>query len=155
MAVAGVSGRGEDPPGSPPPRRGPRCHGPATHQQEPHHEEKTSGFEPESFPSDHTPAGAVAATPRRRHRGRIALISFAGLLALAMIITLALPAGREGVQDLWCEITGGVCSGEAPPITEEEQAEELDWRMPVEPEEAALWGNYVALGDSYSSGDGA
>src|SRR5699024_12626275 len=72
-----------------------------------------------------------------------------------MIITLALPVGREGLQNLWCEITGGVCSGEAPPITEEEQAEELDWRMPVEPEEAALWANYVALGVACSSGDGA
>src|SRR5699024_12351030 len=112
MAATGVSARGEDPSDAPRPGRDP-----GAPEQAPHHEEKTSGFEPESFPSDHTPAGAVAATPRRRHRGRIALISFAGLLALAMIITLALPAGREGVQDLWCEITGGVCSGEAAPIT--------------------------------------
>ena len=145
-----MSARGEEPSDSQRPG-----HEPGTPEHKPHHEGEVSGSEPETFPSDHTPAGAVVATPRRRHRGRIALISSAGLLALAMIITLALPAGREGLQNLWCEITGGVCSGEAPPITEEEQAEELDWRMPVEPEEAALWGNYVALGDSYSSGDGA
>src|SRR5699024_8642217 len=115
-AVTAVSARGEDPSDSPRPGREP-----GAPEQESHHAEETSGSEPESSPSDHTPAGAVAATPRRRHRGRIALISFAGLLALAMIITLALPAGREGLQNLWCEITGGVCSGEAPPITEEEQ----------------------------------
>ncbi|WP_017612682.1 SGNH/GDSL hydrolase family protein [Nocardiopsis salina] len=79
----------------------------------------------------------------------------AAALALVMVVTMAVPATREGVTDLWCSLTGGVCPGDPPPLTEEEEEEELDWRVRVDPEDAALWGNYVALGDSFSSGDGA
>lgn len=104
-------------------------------------------------------SGATAAlrTSRKRprtRRARIALYSAAALV-LVLVVTVAVPATRDGVADLWCDLTGGVCPGDSPPLTEEEQQEELDWRVRVDPEEAALWGNYVALGDSYSSGDGA
>jgi hypothetical protein len=91
--------------------------------------------------------------PRRpRRRLRIAAgVSVA--LILVLLAVLALPATREGLVSLWCDTTDGVCPAEElPPLTEEEQT---DWRVRMEPEEAALWGNYVALGDSYSSGDGA
>lgn len=103
--------------------------------------------------------GATAAphAPRklpRTRRARIALYSVAALV-LILVVTMAVPATRDSVTDFWCDVTGGVCPGDPPPLTEEEQQEELDWRVRVDPEEAALWGNYVALGDSYSSGDGA
>ena len=90
----------------------------------------------------------------RRPRGRRRIVIATSLaLALLLMATLALPFTREGLMDLWCEVTDGVCpSEELPPLTEDE---ETDWRVRMEPEEAALWGNYVALGDSYSSGDGA
>ncbi|QUX28044.1 SGNH/GDSL hydrolase family protein [Nocardiopsis akebiae] len=89
---------------------------------------------------------------RRRRRSRVAA-AVSVTLILVMVAVLALPATREGLVSLWCEATDGVCPAEElPPITEEEQT---DWRVRMEPEEAALWGNYVALGDSYSSGDGA
>ena len=92
-----------------------------------------------------------AATPRRR-RARTTLVTVS-VLVLALVIVLAVPASRDALLRLWCDTTGGVCPAEPlPPITEEE---EEDWRVRMEPEEAALWGNYVALGDSYSSGDGA
>lgn len=88
--------------------------------------------------------------PQRRRRIAVALSL---TLALVLVAVLALPASREGLVSLWCEVTGGVCPAEElPAITEEERT---DWRTRMEPEEAALWGNYVALGDSYSSGDGA
>ncbi|MBR8740688.1 SGNH/GDSL hydrolase family protein [Nocardiopsis sp. MG754419] len=93
-----------------------------------------------------------AAAPRRRRRTRITLVA-AATLALLMVVLVAVPTTRNGLLDLWCDATGGVCPGDPlPPITEDE---EIDWRVRVEPEEAALWGNYVSLGDSYSSGDGA
>lgn len=111
--------------------------------------------------TDHTPesdgATAISRTSRklpRTRRARIALYS-AATLVLVLVVTMAIPATRDGVTDFWCNVTGGVCPGDPPPLTEEEQQEELDWRVRVDPEEAALWGNYVALGDSYSSGDGA
>ncbi|MFL1431353.1 MULTISPECIES: SGNH/GDSL hydrolase family protein [unclassified Nocardiopsis] len=91
--------------------------------------------------------------PRRtRLRTRIA-VGVSLLLVLSLIVTLTVPAGRDSLRALWCGITGGVCPAEdLPPITEEEQT---DWRERVTPQDGALWGNYVALGDSYSSGDGA
>ncbi|GHD35627.1 hypothetical protein GCM10007147_42230 [Nocardiopsis kunsanensis] len=107
--------------------------------------------------SEGSGATAVSRPSRKRprtRRARIALYSAAALVLL-LVVTMAVPATRDGVTDLWCDLTGGVCPGDPPPLTEEEQQEELDWRVRVEPEEAALWGNYVALGDSYSSGDGA
>ncbi len=90
---------------------------------------------------------------RRPPRRRRIVIATSLTLVLLLVATLALPFTREGLVDLWCEVTDGVCPvEELPPLTEEE---ETDWRVRMEPEEAALWGNYVALGDSYSSGDGA
>ena len=94
----------------------------------------------------------AARRPRGRRRARAALVAGA-VLALALIVTLVVPPARDGLVNLWCEATDGVCPvEELPPITEDE---ETDPRVRMEPEEAALWGNYVALGDSYSSGDGA
>lgn len=145
-----MSARGDDPSDFEQPE-----HDPGSSERETDPEEETSGSEAKGTEADHAPSGAEATTPPRRRRGRIALVSSAVVVVLVMVVTLALPVGRAGLQNLWCEVTGGVCPGEAPPLTEEEQAEELDWRMRIEPEEAALWGNYVALGDSYSSGDGA
>ncbi|MCY9782593.1 SGNH/GDSL hydrolase family protein [Nocardiopsis sp. EMB25] len=89
---------------------------------------------------------------RRQRRARVVLIT-AAVLVVTLVVTLVVPASRSGLLQLWCEATGGVCpTEELPPITEDE---EVDWRVRLEPREAALWGNYVALGDSYSSGDGA
>ncbi|WP_040684545.1 SGNH/GDSL hydrolase family protein [Nocardiopsis halotolerans] len=91
-------------------------------------------------------------SPRKRRRRRVA-VAVSLTLALLLTVVLVLPPTREGLVSLWCEVTGGVCpTQEFPPITEEEQT---GWRVRMEPEDAALWGNYVALGDSYSSGDGA
>ncbi len=88
--------------------------------------------------------------PRKRRRSRTAV---AVSLVLVLVATLALPFTRDGLVSLWCDVTGGVCPAEEfPPIAEDEGA---DQRTRMKPEEAALWGNYVALGDSYSSGDGA
>lgn len=98
--------------------------------------------------------GATARPPRRRTRLRTRIgVGLSLLLVLSLIVMLTVPAGRDSLRSLWCEITGGVCPAEElPPITEEEQT---DWRERVTPQDGALWGNYVALGDSYSSGDGA
>lgn len=91
-------------------------------------------------------------SPRKRRRRRV-VVAVSLTLALLLTAVLVLPPTREGLVSLWCEVTGGVCpTQEFPPITEEERT---GWRVRMEPEEAALWGNYVALGDSYSSGDGA
>ncbi|PDP89050.1 lipase [Glycomyces fuscus] len=97
--------------------------------------------------------GAGGERPHRpRRRSRIAA-AVSVTLILVMVAVLALPATRDGLVSLWCDTTGGVCPAEElPPLTEEERT---DWRVRMEPEDAALWGNYVALGDSYSSGDGA
>lgn len=87
-----------------------------------------------------------------RRRAKIALVTTLTLI-LVLVLTLAVPVTRDGLLGLWCDATGGVCPSEPlPPLTEDEKT---DWRVEMEPEEAALWGNYVALGDSYSSGDGA
>ncbi|MGW8527784.1 MULTISPECIES: SGNH/GDSL hydrolase family protein [Nocardiopsidaceae] len=97
--------------------------------------------------------GGGPSGPRARRRGARAAVAVSLVLVLALVVTLTVPATREGLMELWCDATGGVCPGEElPPITEDEES---DWRVRMEPEEAALWGNYVALGDSYSSGDGA
>ncbi|MFI6574985.1 SGNH/GDSL hydrolase family protein [Nocardiopsis sp. NPDC050513] len=109
---------------------------------------------PDADPPDTGPDAAAARPPgaRRRRRAR-AVLATAAVLVVALVVTLVVPAGRDGLLRLWCQATGGVCpTEELPPITEDE---EIDWRLRMEPVEAALWGNYVALGDSYSSGDGA
>ncbi|CAL9417396.1 hypothetical protein SUDANB121_01799 [Nocardiopsis dassonvillei] len=100
------------------------------------------------------PAEDTAAAARRRPRLRTRIaVGVSLVLVVSLVVTLTVPAGRDSLLSLWCGITGGVCpSEELPPITEDE---ETDWRLRLPPEEAAVWGNYVALGDSYSSGDGA
>lgn len=115
--------------------------------------EKAPEQAPEESPEEAPAAEEPEAAPSRRRRGpRIAaLVSVA--MVLVLVAALAVPSSREGLQSLWCGVVGGVCpEDELPPISEEE---ETDWRVRLAPEEAALWGNYVALGDSYSSGDGA
>ncbi|MFD3684355.1 SGNH/GDSL hydrolase family protein [Nocardiopsis sp. NPDC058631] len=106
-------------------------------------------------PGDASPdtGGEAPGRPRKRRRGARAAIAVSLLLVITLVVTLTVPATREGLMGLWCDVTRGVCPGEElPPIAEDEES---DWRVRMEPEEAALWGNYVALGDSYSSGDGA
>lgn len=88
----------------------------------------------------------------RRGRARLAL-GTAVALVLLLIAVLAVPVTRDGAIRLWCDTLGGACPADPlPPISEDE---ETDWRVRLDPEEAATWGNYIALGDSYSSGDGA
>ncbi|WP_246062063.1 SGNH/GDSL hydrolase family protein [Haloactinospora alba] len=74
-------------------------------------------------------------------------------LVLVVAVVAAVPATREGVARLWCGTVGVGCPerfglpGELP--------EGDGQRLRLSPVEAATWGNYVALGDSYSSGHGA
>ncbi len=124
--------------------------------QEPHdpQESRAPGG---ASPSPETGATSVGKkgrqkSPQRRRRARVTLVT-ASVLVLTLLVVLVVPATRDGLMRLWCDVTDGACPGEPlPPVTEEE---EEDWRVQMEPEEAAVWGNYVALGDSYSSGDGA
>ncbi|GAB3736640.1 SGNH/GDSL hydrolase family protein [Nocardiopsis nanhaiensis] len=103
-------------------------------------------------PESGSEPAAKGKAPKRRRRARITLVT-ASALVLVLVVALSVPTTRDGLLRLWCDVTDGVCPTEPlPPVTEEE---EVDWRVRMEPEEAALWGNYVALGDSYSSGDGA
>ncbi|MDA8372114.1 MAG: SGNH/GDSL hydrolase family protein [Nocardiopsaceae bacterium] len=83
---------------------------------------------------------------------RTLIPGIAGLLVLLCIAVLAIPTTRSGVLDAWCDLTGSGC-GAAPGRHEESGSS--GWRTQLSPVEAAIWGNYVALGDSYSSGHGA
>ncbi|WP_306368548.1 SGNH/GDSL hydrolase family protein [Nocardiopsis sp. CC223A] len=115
---------------------------------------ENTGSGPEETAAGTGNGGDTAPAPRRRTRLRTRIaVGVSLVLVLCLIVTLTVPGGRDSLRSLWCEITGGVCPAqELPPITEEEQT---DWRERVTPLDGALWGNYVALGDSYSSGDGA
>ncbi len=71
-------------------------------------------------------------------------------VVLILAVTLAIPASRDGVIDAWCDVIDcheRQIEGAAP--------DESGTLVRMSPREAATWGNYVALGDSYSSGDGA
>ncbi|RNL83450.1 SGNH/GDSL hydrolase family protein [Halostreptopolyspora alba] len=83
-------------------------------------------------------------------RRTLILGAAAASLAMVLLVALAVPATRGGVIDAWCTLGG--CPTQEPRDTGPEDSGRL-LRMP--PEDAATWGNYVALGDSYSSGDGA
>lgn len=125
--------------------------GPETSDAESSEPEESGASEPgEGSPASNEGDEGVRA--RRVRRRRVSLVTVS-VLVLALVAVLAVPASRDTLLRLWCDTTGGVCPGEPlPPITEDEEEE---WRVRMEPEEAALWGNYVSLGDSYSSGDGA
>jgi lysophospholipase L1-like esterase len=87
----------------------------------------------------------------RTRRGLLGAVAV--VLALVCAAVLAVPATRGGALDLWCELTGAGCPqlpGERGP-----QPGESGWRLRMAPVDAATWGHYAALGDSYSSGDGA
>ncbi|GAA4891967.1 SGNH/GDSL hydrolase family protein [Streptomonospora salina] len=73
---------------------------------------------------------------------------------LVCVAALLVPATRETLQDTWCALTGRGCSRLEDP-SRRDAAEGSGWRRQISPAEAAAWGNYVALGDSYSSGEGA
>ncbi|ASU86362.1 SGNH/GDSL hydrolase family protein [Nocardiopsis gilva YIM 90087] len=79
--------------------------------------------------------------------------SLAVSLVLACVIVIAVPVTRTGMLGLWCEVTGRGCAEQPPPP--DDAPEVPDWRVEMSPVDAATWGHYVALGDSYSSGDGA
>src|SRR5690625_5974646 len=59
---------------------------------------------------------------------------------------MLVPVGREGVQDAWCEVTGRGCSRLEDPRRDYDGAS--GWRQRLDPDEAASWGNYIALGRS-------
>lgn len=75
---------------------------------------------------------------------RLALLLLVGLLALAIVPLVALPAAR-------CEVFGGGCPEPKPDV----RADPVAARKAPTPVEAATRGSYVALGDSYSAGVGA
>ncbi|WP_017557415.1 SGNH/GDSL hydrolase family protein [Nocardiopsis baichengensis] len=91
--------------------------------------------------------------PRLGRRGTV-LAAAAGSMVLLLVLALAVPVTRDGLAGAWCSATGTGCApGGGPPGEEPGSAD--DWRLAMEPVEAATWGHYLALGDSYSSGDGA
>lgn len=75
---------------------------------------------------------------------RAALVLLVGLLLLALVPLVALPAAR-------CEVFGSGCRTPAP----EKRADPVAAERALTPLEAATRGSYVALGDSYSAGVGA
>ncbi|WP_046471507.1 SGNH/GDSL hydrolase family protein [Allosalinactinospora lopnorensis] len=83
-------------------------------------------------------------------RRTLILGTAAATLVMVLLVALVVPPTRDGVLDAWCDLTEAGCPG---PRGAEPDASGRLLRMP--PEEAATWGNYVALGDSYAAGDGA
>ncbi|MBV2365649.1 SGNH/GDSL hydrolase family protein [Streptomonospora nanhaiensis] len=87
-------------------------------------------------------------------RRRLVITATAAALALVCVVVLLVPATRHGLVTAWCDITQSAC----PPTADDPRRDYADgagWRRRLDPVAAATWGNYVALGDSYSSGDGA
>lgn len=75
------------------------------------------------------------------------------LLAAALVTLVAVPDGRQAAWRLWCEATRDWCLGV--PVDSRGRPAEDGELLLLSPVQAATWGNYYALGDSYSSGDGA
>ncbi|HEY8481275.1 MAG TPA: SGNH/GDSL hydrolase family protein [Spirillospora sp.] len=75
---------------------------------------------------------------------RIAVAVLVALLVLTVLPLVALPAVRCAVFDVGC-----------PKPRPDVRADAVATRRTLTPVEAATWGSYVALGDSYSSGVGA
>ncbi|GLU47806.1 SGNH/GDSL hydrolase family protein [Nocardiopsis ansamitocini] len=86
-------------------------------------------------------------------RRTLLLGTIAAVLVVAVGATLAVPTSRIAVQQVWCNVTRTWCANV--PVDPEDRADGGGWRLHLGPVEAATWGNYYALGDSYSSGDGA
>lgn len=84
---------------------------------------------------------------RRLGERGTALAALLALVLLAIGPLVALPAVR-------CEVFGLGCRRPAPQPSAAEPARTATPR-PLTPVEAATWGSYVALGDSYSAGEGA
>ncbi|MFD0776160.1 SGNH/GDSL hydrolase family protein [Streptomonospora algeriensis] len=91
--------------------------------------------------------------PEFSRRTRI-VSAAAAAVVLVCVAVLLVPVTRESLQDTWCRLTGWGCSRLEDP-NRRDYADASGWRQRLAPEEAAAWGNYVALGDSYSSGEGA
>ncbi|HLV76076.1 MAG TPA: SGNH/GDSL hydrolase family protein [Vulgatibacteraceae bacterium] len=87
------------------------------------------------------PVGRVL--DRWGERGR-AVAVLVVLVALAVVPLVALPAVR-------CAVFGSGCREPAPEV----RTDPVATRRALTPVEAATWGRYVALGDSYSSGVGS
>ncbi|MFC7329633.1 SGNH/GDSL hydrolase family protein [Marinactinospora rubrisoli] len=91
--------------------------------------------------------------PALGRRGLIVGV-IAAILVIGSVAVVAIPSTRMAVLLAWCDLTGTGCT--RPPDGPAAPPEgEADWRVSLSPAEAATWGNYYALGDSYSSGDGA
>ncbi|TDC69245.1 SGNH/GDSL hydrolase family protein [Actinomadura sp. GC306] len=75
---------------------------------------------------------------------RAAVVVLVALLALAVVPLVALPAVR-------CAVFDSGCREPAPEV----RADPVAGARTLTPVEAATWGSYVALGDSYSSGVGS
>lgn len=91
-------------------------------------------------------------TPAATRRTRLLGITTA-VLTLLLVVVFTVPATRSAVQRAWCETTQTWCADV--PVGADSGPDEGGWRIRLSPVEAATWGNYYALGDSYSSGDGA
>ncbi|MBB4930183.1 lysophospholipase L1-like esterase [Lipingzhangella halophila] len=83
-------------------------------------------------------------------RRTLILGTTAASLVMILIVALVIPTTRGGMVDAWCGL--GPCPTQEPQDAEPDGTGRL---LRMSPEEAATWGNYIALGDSYSSGDGA
>ncbi|MDS1270988.1 SGNH/GDSL hydrolase family protein [Lipingzhangella sp. LS1_29] len=91
--------------------------------------------------------------PSLGRRGWIITVSIASVLIICVVLA-SVPATRTAIQNASCALLGLGC----PPVPGEPGPDEEDdpaWRQELAPQDAATWGHYVALGDSYSSGDGA
>ncbi|GAA3735981.1 lysophospholipase L1-like esterase [Spinactinospora alkalitolerans] len=83
----------------------------------------------------------------------LVLGAIAAVLVVTCIVVAAVPATRGAVRQAWCDLSGTWCGPGLPPPGD---GPDEDGRLvELSPVEAATWGNYYALGDSYSSGDGA
>lgn len=84
-------------------------------------------------------------------RGRIIIAAVAGTVAIVVALA-AVPVTRGAIGQLLCDLTGVGCGLPTQSSPQEREPAPL---IQVDPSEAATWGHYAALGDSYTSGDGA
>lgn len=77
--------------------------------------------------------------------------TIAALLIIALL-AVTVPVTRGALEQTACDWAGLACERAPDPPPPEE---DTDRRVELPPIEAATWGHYAALGDSYSSGDGA
>lgn len=74
------------------------------------------------------------------------------VLLVAAVLVASIPVTRGAVQQAACSLVGVGCPGLPHPVPPDD---DRDWRLELSPVEAATWGYYAALGDSFSSGHGA